>query len=257
MAIPSTRDRRREQRRQSAVLDQMVRRYAPRIERSIAAAMRESINNWPQTHEVVLPASFRPAIEADYRVMIIAATEEFAIRILDQSKRLGLVLEVKEGFMDLMLRWALDYIMSEMIRRRITDVIETTRKQIVELIKAGYEQGKTQREIVDAILNAVPSLSKVRADRIARTETHGAANNGSQQAARSLKVPMRREWISAWDERTRRTHALADGQKVGMDEAFVVGATALMFPGDPNGPAGEVINCRCAVGYIVGSQMWD
>jgi hypothetical protein len=36
-----------------------------------------------------------------------------------------------------------------------------------------------------------------------------------------------------------------------MDEKFKVGDAELMFPGDPEGPADEVINCRCAVGYIV------
>jgi uncharacterized protein with gpF-like domain len=62
---------------------------------------------------------------------------------------------------------------------------------------------------------------------------------------------MRREWIAASGERTRSSHNAADGQTVGMDEPFIIGGESLDYPGDPSGSADNVINCRCAVGYIV------
>jgi uncharacterized protein with gpF-like domain len=93
---------------------------------------------------------------------------------------------------------------------------------------------------------------------IARTETHGAANYGAGRAARETNLPLNREWIASGDERTRETHAEADGQIVGMDEPFTVGGASLMYPGDPAGPAEEVINCRCSVGFIVDeSRLFD
>ncbi len=51
------------------------------------------------------------------------------------------------------------------------------------------------------------------------------------------------------DSKTREDHAEADGQEVGMDEPFDVGGEQLMYPGDPAGSAGNVINCRCTVIY--------
>jgi hypothetical protein len=36
-----------------------------------------------------------------------------------------------------------------------------------------------------------------------------------------------------------------------MDEPFEVDGELLDYPGDPTGSAANVINCRCAVGYIV------
>jgi hypothetical protein len=90
----------------------------------------------------------------------------------------------------------------------------------------------------------VPQLAAYRADAIARTETHGAANYGSQEAAKQTGVPMKKEWLSAADDRTRETHREAGKQPaIGMDETFTVGDSQLQFPGDPAGDPEEVINC--------------
>jgi uncharacterized protein with gpF-like domain len=97
----------------------------------------------------------------------------------------------------------------------------------------------------------VPAFSRQRAALIARTETHGAANFGAQEAAKETGLQLRKEWVSASDERTRDSHRRADGQVVGMDEPFRIGGARLMYPGDPDGPADETINCRCAVAHQV------
>ena len=53
-------------------------------------------------------------------------------------------------------------------------------------------------------------------------------------------------WVATLDGNTRDAHAGADGQEVPIDMPFNVGGEALMFPGDPNGSAENVINCRCS-----------
>jgi len=62
---------------------------------------------------------------------------------------------------------------------------------------------------------------------------------------------MQRVWVASNGERTRDTHRAADGQMVGMNDTFTVGGSELRYPGDPNGPAAEVINCRCAVVFEI------
>lgn len=52
---------------------------------------------------------------------------------------------------------------------------------------------------------------------------------------------------SASDDRTRESHVLANGQVRPMLAPFDVGGSSLMFPGDPTGPAQEVIQCRCTI----------
>ena len=53
------------------------------------------------------------------------------------------------------------------------------------------------------------------------------------------------------DEKTRETHAMADGQKVDIDTPFIVGDSLMMFPTDTSLGATpqEIINCRCIMKY--------
>ncbi|WP_207309634.1 phage minor head protein [Streptomyces kasugaensis] len=84
-----------------------------------------------------------------------------------------------------------------------------------------------------------------------RTEVIGALNAGSLSAALDEQARTGRRWTKRWlataDDRTRATHRAADGQTTLLTERFAVGHARIQFPGDPRGPAGEVINCRCSM----------
>lgn len=82
------------------------------------------------------------------------------------------------------------------------------------------------------------------AKRDARTAVTGLDGILSTDAMRRQGFGYK-QWVARHDERTRHTHASADGQRVPIDQPFSVGGAALMHPGDRRGPAGEVINCRC------------
>ena len=89
------------------------------------------------------------------------------------------------------------------------------------------------------------------ARRIARTEIQGAVEGGSLAAAQAVEEAgggaHYKRWLSTTDERTRRSHSVADGQIVRLPEPFTVGGFPLMHPAFPGGPAHEVINCRCTM----------
>ena len=89
------------------------------------------------------------------------------------------------------------------------------------------------------------------ARRIARTEIQGAVEGGSLAAAQAMEdaggSAHYKRWLSTTDERTRRSHSVADGQIVRLTEPFTVGGFPLMHPAFPGGPAHEVINCRCTL----------
>jgi hypothetical protein len=125
----------------------------------------------------------------------------------------------------------------------VQNISHTTAKQLKALISQGELEGLGVEAIARNISKVIPSISRYRAHTIARTETHTAANVGAQAAAESLGLNLMKEWMAASDERTRESHADADGQQVGLNESFSVGGVELAYPGDPSGPPEEVINC--------------
>jgi hypothetical protein len=91
-----------------------------------------------------------------------------------------------------------------------------------------------------------------RAEAILRTELTRAYNmaHHSQQQATAETIPdVRKSWVATPDGRTRISHINAHiryaDNPIPIDQAFEVGASKLMYPGDPAGPAEETINCRC------------
>jgi len=243
-------NRQRELRRQTLLLERIERPLERRLRSEISAAMAEMIRVWELTGIVPAVQDHQTRLAALYQAMAIAAVAAFGARVMDASKSDHTRLETKD-FAATMTRLALSYVGQELIRRRITDVAETTRSQIVSAVARGYADGLGQNEIARTIRPLVPQMAGYRARMIARTETHGAANYGSTAAADETGLRLQKEWIAAADERTRETHADADGQVVGKDEAFDIGGSSGMYPGDPSLPAEEVISCRCAIGYIV------
>lgn len=96
------------------------------------------------------------------------------------------------------------------------------------------------------------------ASRMARTTAIAAFNAGDQAGFAAIaehdKVPMAtKRWLSSHDARVRPTHAEADAdpanQQVPGDGNFTVGGFQALYPGDPNLPASESVNCRCTALY--------
>lgn len=57
-----------------------------------------------------------------------------------------------------------------------------------------------------------------------------------------------KQWVTIGDSRVRSTHVSAGGQRVDMDDNFVVGGFNMRHPGDSSlgAPIREWINCRCS-----------
>lgn len=143
------------------------------------------------------------------------------------------------------VKWARDN-----AAKKVGEITKTTRDKIAAAIARGVEKAEGDSATAKMILRRTGgSITNSRALMIARTESHSAAQAGGLIAAQSLGVVQTKEWIAAEDERTRDSHADADGQVVDIDDNFSVGGTSLSFPGDPDGPAEEVINCRCVMKY--------
>ena len=161
----------------------------------------------------------------------------------------------KKGFRDT-FRLSMERFIQKWGLNKARAIVKTTRDTVRAQIVIGIAEGLGTREIAKAIRDQITGIGQLNPQQrslvIARTETHTAANYAGDAGVRVLDLPeTRREWLAVEDERTRITHSEADGQQVGMDEPFIVGGVHLMFPGDPDGPPEETINCRCVVTYEV------
>lgn len=144
---------------------------------------------------------------------------------------------------------------------KVTQITGTTKAQaekliqdaLAESIELGLGEKETAKLIEKAIRNKGGELSRLRGRIISRTETHSASGASQQMAAKASGLPMVKEWVTSIVEgRTRDDHISVNGQKVGIDEPFVVGGEYLMYPGDPNGSAAQIINCLCVAVYGLG-----
>lgn len=136
-------------------------------------------------------------------------------------------------------------------------VTDTTYSAIQQALADGVSQGLSIDDLAVEVQHVFDVASRSRAQTIARTEVISASNGSASLAAAQLPadVAAGQEWISTRDERTRDDHADADGQVVAMGNPFDVGGEALLYPGDPAGDGGNVINCRCTVAFLTPKDM--
>lgn len=116
-----------------------------------------------------------------------------------------------------------------------------------------YDEGKGPAALADSINEIFPPTYANRAETIARTETCIAQMTTLHETYVRSGVEFE-EWLAFIDEKTRESHAAANGQVVPIGEPFRVGDAMLMHPGDPDGPPEEIINCRCDVAPVVASD---
>ena len=252
------RDKERQRAIDDALQQRMSARFERRIRREIGQTFREAATAYEKRGDLAIPLALSDhsrgiaeAITADYRTI----GQFFGRRLLKDAKAYAPTLITKDGEdLEDLLDLAIDRFSRTWLATKVTQINTTTEHQLRRIITVGLSEGWGVDKIARTMREMAGPLSALRAHVIARTETHTAANFGAQQAAELTGLQMRREWVSASDERTRDTdeadHVAANGQIVGMREPFEVSGESLMFPGDPSGSPENVIMCRCSVAFI-------
>ena len=121
------------------------------------------------------------------------------------------------------------------------------KKQITASVTSSILQGKSIKGMADDLQRRIITMGRSSAIRTARTAVTGAQNAGrmdSYAAAEKMGIKLKKQWLATLDNRTRHSHAMLDGEKVDQDKKFSNGCR---FPGDPQGPAWEIYNCRCTL----------
>lgn len=147
---------------------------------------------------------------------------------------------------------AQDYILHPLIKGLVDDAID----RINVALSLGILGEKSPFEIMQEItrilgeegLEALGGIA-VRAEKIARTELARIANMATfarQKEAAKVIPGLMKEWISVlWPGRTRAHHWAAHGQRVLVEEPFIVMGEQMMYPHDPAGSAANVVECMC------------
>lgn len=143
-----------------------------------------------------------------------------------------------------------DYIAANALKKaKLID--DTTKASLADALATAEREEWSPYQTAQFITQRIGGqTANARGATIARTETHAAASFASDAAASATGLRLEREWMATEDSRTRHSHREMDGQRAPMDEPFrLPGGGSIQRPGDPDAPASETINCRCALAY--------
>lgn len=124
----------------------------------------------------------------------------------------------------------------------------TLSARVAAKLQAAISGGATRDDLIPIVRKVFAETRRGRARTIAQTSITPAFEIGQQAAFVDAGIETVR-WLSQRDGAVRATHiqAEADNEDIPLGAGFEVGSSVLEYPGDPAGPAGEVINCRCTI----------
>ena len=155
-------------------------------------------------------------------------------------------------------RWNIKLMNSKLLRGILNgDSVDKIADSIFpEIMSKTDFTGMTTKEIYGK--GGVINQNRVSAVRAARTMVTQAENGGRLDSYKNLAeqgVVQKKIWEATPDDRVRDSHLDIDGEEQDIDVPFSNGC---MFPGDGNGPADEVWNCRCSMkDHIIGFKKPD
>ena len=104
------------------------------------------------------------------------------------------------------------------------------------------------KSVFESNLTSSITIAITQATRIENLARYGAMKQAEKRAEEKGFVLVK-IWRTQEDAKVRDAHARAEGQEAMVDEPFYVGGERLMYPGDINGSASNIINCRCYIEY--------
>ena len=150
---------------------------------------------------------------------------------------------------------------SRMAGEKITTITGTSKEKIKGIIREVLEQSEVEGlgiekitgRLVEKVGENLRGNAVARARAIAQTEMIGASSYANKKAADSTGLNYKKFWSHSGLEGVRETHIYNQQYTnkvngINPDERYPNG---VMFPGDPDGEPGEVINCRCTELYEI------
>lgn len=236
------------------------------LQSALTAAYKASATQWAMTRQVSIPDESKERIQT-----ALASTWARSVRLgmsfpMVSEKSAFLHIEAKQE--ETLFEQIIREFIEQWGAQKVQQILETTRENIVRVILKGQADGLGVEDIGKMLRDAIPSFSRLRANTIARTETHTAAMYASREVAKTAAFPLEKRWVSVFDSRTRdfgeadgvvdsANHRVMNEVTVGPNDLFevprrngaLVGVDLMVGPGDPSAPADQTINCRCGLTY--------
>lgn len=129
-------------------------------------------------------------------------------------------------------------------------------RHVTAAVAQAVLQGQTVPQLAASIagIAAMDQRATMKAARTAITSAHSLGKLKGYERAAGMGIDVKKQWLAALDSRTRGSHRHLDGETVKLDEEF---SNGLKYPGDPDGPASEVYNCRCTLVPVIGDVEYD
>ena len=129
-------------------------------------------------------------------------------------------------------------------------------RHVTSAVTQAVLRGRTVPQLAASIagIAAMDRRAAMRAARTAMTSAHSLGKLKGYERAAGMGIDVEKQWLAALDSRTRGSHRHIDGETVKLDAEF---GNGLRYPGDPDGPASEVYNCRCTLVPVIGDVEYD
>jgi hypothetical protein len=168
---------------------------------------------------------------------------QLAISFYDTEKRYNVKKPLSPDFWNQMRIWA-----KNMAALQVKRVSLSTKKMIAAVVLRGIREGNGPAVIAKELRTTGIITSRTRANTIARTETHTAANFSTKTMVENLGAT-EKKWLDSSDKRVRDWHRnVMGGAWIKMEDYFSVGGDLMEAPGIGGG-ADNLINCRCVAMY--------
>lgn len=143
------------------------------------------------------------------------------------------------------LNWA------ERLGKHRADVIYNVERTVRE----GLYNGDTYKTMATRLKDSLEG-DVINPTRIVRTEGARVMSTAQTDVLNKVadKVPMKKIWLSANDERTRDTHIAMHKKEVDYEDVFILPDGTEMFAPLQGGNAKNVINCRCVMSIRIAEE---
>lgn len=124
------------------------------------------------------------------------------------------------------------------------------RRHVNSAVTQAVLQGQTIPQLAASLagIAAMDQRAAMRSARTTMTSAHSLGKLKGYERAADMGIDVKKQWLAALDSRTRGSHRHLDGEVVELDAEF---SNGLKYPGDPDGPASEVYNCRCTLVPVI------